>query len=201
MAKTNEIQLPPPITKGKISLEEAILKRRSQRSFLQRDLSLEQISQLLWAAQGITEKKSGFNFRAAPSAGALYPLEIYLVSKDGLFHYFPEGHKLEILGSEDLRKALCASALGQKPITQAPVNIIICAVYSRISAKYGQRGIMYAHIEAGHAAQNIHLQAVALDLGSVSLGAFSEEEVKEALGLPKDHEPLYIIPVGYAEGR
>lgn len=199
MAKTNQIQLPAPITKGKISLEEAILKRRSQRSFTQKDLSLDQIGQLLWAAQGITEKKWGYSFRTAPSAGALYPMEIYLVSKDGLFHYLPEGHKLEVLGEKDLRKALCASALGQDAIAQAPLNIVICAVYARVTAKYGERGIRYTHIEAGHVAQNIHLQAVNLGLGSVPIGAFSDEGVQKTLDLPKDHAPLYIIPVGYPQ--
>lgn len=199
MAKTNLIQLPKPLTKGKISLEEAILKRRSQRRFSQKDLNLEQISQLLWSGQGITGQRGGFSFRAVPSAGALYPMEIYVLTRDGLFHYLPEGHNLEILGNKDLRKALAGSALGQDAISQAPLDIIICSVYSRVTSKYGQRGIRYAHIEAGHLAQNIHLQAVALGLGSVPIGAFSDEEVKKILLLPEDHEPLYIIPVGYSE--
>lgn len=197
MAKTNLIQLPQPITEGKVSLEEAILKRRSQRSFIQKDLSLGQISQLLWAAQGITAKQGGYNLRVAPSAGALYPMEIYLVNKDGLFHYLPEGHKLEVLGQKDLRDELCVSALGQDSVAKAALDIVICAVYARLTAKYGQRGTRYAHIEAGHVAQNIHLQAVALGLGSVPIGAFSDEGVQKTLGLAKDHEPLYIIPVGY----
>jgi len=199
MAKTDIIPLPRPITKGKVSLEEAIFKRRSQRTFSQKDLNLEQISQLLWSAQGITSQRGGFSFRAAPSAGALYPMEIYLLTKDGAFHYLPEGHDLNILDKKDLRKALAGSALGQDAISQAPLDIIICSVYSRITSKYGQRGIRYAHIEAGHVAQNIHLQAVALGLSSVPIGAFSDEEVKKILLLPADHEPLYIIPVGYSE--
>lgn len=196
MAKEREILLPQPIIKGKVSLEEAILKRRSQRSFIQKDLSLEQISQLLWAAQGVTVKQAGYNLRAAPSAGALYPMEIYLINKDGLFHYLPEGHKLEVLGHKDLRNDLCSSALGQDSVAKAALDIVICAVYNRVAGKYGQRGIKYTHIEAGHIAQNIHLQAVALDLASVPVGAFSDEEVKKVLNLPKDQEPLYIIPVG-----
>lgn len=197
MAKSKEIQLPEPIHKGKISLEESILKRRSQRSFIQKDLDWSQISQLLWAAQGITAKKWGYSFRAAPSAGALYPMEIYLVNKDGLFHYSPSSHKLELLSHSNLRGSLARAALGQESVSQAPVNIVICAVYRRVTEKYGQRGIRYVHIEAGHIAENIHLQAVALGLGSVPIGAFNDKEVKDILSLPPEQEPLYIIPVGY----
>lgn len=197
MAKEKEIILPQPITKGKVSLEEAIFKRRSQREFQRKDLSLEQIGQLLWAAQGITAKRGGFNFRAAPSAGALYPLELYALTKDGLYHYIPEGHKLENLSDRDLRGDLADAALGQGSVASSALDIVICAVYERVTSKYGQRGVRYVHIEAGHAAQNIHLQAVALGLGSVPIGAFSDEGVQKTLGLPKDHEPLYIIPVGY----
>jgi len=196
MAKEKEIILPQPKTKGEVSLEEAILKRRSQRSFSQKDLNLGQISQLLWAAQGITAKQTNHNLRAAPSAGALYPMEIYVINKDGLFHYFPQDHKLEVLGHEDLRNDLSASALGQDSVAKAALDIVICAVYSRVTGKYGQRGIRYTHIEAGHVAQNIHLQAVVLGLASVPVGAFNDEGVKKVLNLPKDHEPLYIIPVG-----
>lgn len=197
MAKEKEIILPQPITKGKVSLEEAIFKRRSQMEFQRKDLSLEQIGQLLWAAQGITAKRGGFNFRAAPSAGALYPLELYALTKDGLYHYIPEGHKLENLLDKDLRGDLADAALGQGSVASSALDIVICAVYERVTSKYGQRGVRYVHIEAGHAAQNIHLQAVALGLGSVPIGAFSDEGVQKTLGLPKDHEPLYIIPVGY----
>lgn len=199
MVKASQIQLPQPITKGKISLEEAISKRRSQRTFTQKNLNLEQISQLLWAAQGITARREGFDFRAAPSAGALYPMEIYLLSKDGFFHYLPQEHKLEVLGEKDLRKVLTSCALGQDAIIQAPIDIVICADYSRVSSKYGQRGIRYVHIEAGHIAQNIHLQAVALGLSSVPIGAFNDEEIKKIFLLPGNLEPLYIIPVGYSD--
>ena len=196
MAKTTHVQLPNPSVKGKVSLEETIAKRRSQRSFRQKSLSLEQISQLLWAAQGITAKEQGFSFRAAPSAGALYPMEIYLLTRDGLFHYLPEGHMLHMLGEKDLREDLANAALGQGAVSEAPLDIVICAVYSRITGKYGERGIRYAHIEAGHIAQNIHLEAVALGLGSVPIGAFNDDGVKKALSLPVDHDPVYIIPVG-----
>lgn len=197
MAKEKEIILPQPIIKGKVSLEEAIFKRRSQREFQRKDLSLEQIGQLLWAAQGITAKRGGFNFRAAPSAGALYPLELYALTKDGLYHYLPEGHKLENLSDKDLRGDLAAAALGQSLVASGALDIVICAVYERVTSKYGQRGVRYVHIEAGHAAQNIHLQAVALGLGSVAIGAFNDDAAKKCLSLPAACEPLYIIPIGY----
>ncbi len=199
MANDKEIILPGPITKGNVSLEEAIFKRHSRREFKRKDLSLEQVGQLLWAAQGITAKQGGFNFRAVPSAGALYPLELYALTKNGLYHYIPEGHKLENLLDKDLRAVLARAALGQGAVAQGALDIVICAVYERVILKYGQRGTRYAHIEAGHAAQNIHLQAAALGLGSVPIGAFNDDAVKKCLLLPAACEPLYIIPVGYSE--
>ncbi|MCM8796286.1 MAG: SagB/ThcOx family dehydrogenase [Candidatus Omnitrophica bacterium] len=191
------IQLPDPATKGKISLEEAILKRRSQRRFIARDLTFEQISQLLWAAQGITAKKGNHSLRSAPSAGALYPIEIYLLTKDGLYHYLPEGHRIEQLSSSDLRIPLANSAFGQGAIVQAPVNVVVCAVYRRVTSKYGERGRQYVDIEVGHVAQNLHLEATALGLGSVPIGAFDNSQVKKILSLGKEEEPVYIIPIGY----
>jgi len=189
------VKLPKPNLKGAMSLEECIQNRRSKRSFSSQPLSLEQVSQLLWAAQGITDQKRGL--RAAPSAGALYPLELYVVKSDGVYHYKPEEHELERLGSEDLRKPLAGAAHGQESVSEAPMDIVICAVYERVTGRYGNRGIMYTHIEVGHAAQNIHLEAVALGLGSVPIGAFQEEKASGVLALPKDQKPLYIIPVGY----
>lgn len=199
MAKVREerIDLPQPRLKGKMSLEEAIKLRRSKRSYSPKELSLEQIGQLVWSAQGITDKVRGF--RAAPSAGALYPLEIYVVRSDGLFHYGPGDHSLVRLSHEDLRQKLARAALWQGFIGQAPVNIVITGVYERVTSKYGERGLRYVDIEVGHAAQNIHLQAVALGLGSVPVGAFNDKAVKDVLSLPGDHKPLYIIPIGYAD--
>lgn len=199
MAENNQIQLPESKTKSDFSLEEAIAKRRSQRNFAKKDLKLEQISQLFWAAQGITARKGGWNFRSAPSAGALYPMELYLVSNEGVFHYLPQEHVLELVTKEDRRKLLSNAALGQEPVRDASIDIVICAVYARVTRKYGQRGLRYAHIEAGHVAQNIHLQAVSLGLGSVSIGAFDDQQVRRVLNVPKDYEPLYIIPVGYVD--
>lgn len=194
MKEEDIIVLPLPDTKGKVPLETTILKRRSIRSFTDQTLNLAEIGQLLWAAQGITDRKG---LRAAPSAGALYPLEIYVVKEDGFFHYLPEGHKLRRLSERDLRRPLQSAALSQSWVGEAAVDIIICAVYERVTSGYGKRGIRYTDIEVGHAAQNIHLQAVALGLGSVPIGAFSDDGVARVLSLPDEEIPLYIIPVGY----
>ena len=194
---SERISLPKPSTDSDISLEYTIEKRRSVRRFKSDDLTLKQIGQLLWAAQGITDKRRGF--RTAPSAGALYPMELYIVKKDGLYHYLPQSHQIERLRDKDLRRELSKAALGQKCVLDAPVDIIICAVFERVTSKYGRRGIRYTHIEAGHIAQNIHLQAVSLGMGSVPIGAFLDEEVINILNLPEKEKPLYIIPVGYLE--
>ena len=193
--KDMTITLPDPKLEGDMSLEEAIEKRRSVRSFSREDLTLAEISQLCWAAQGITGKRRPL--RAVPSAGARYPLEVYLVQEGGTFHYIPEGHKLKRISGEDLRSELSAQALGQSPVKDAALDIVIAAIYDRVSSKYGERGRRYSDIEAGHAAQNIHLQAVALGLGSVPIGAFDDDGVKNLLGLADNEEPLYIIPIGH----
>jgi len=195
IGKGEIIILPESRLKSDISLEEALKSRRSKRQFQAKDLKLEDISQILWAAQGITE--TGTGFRTAPSAGALYPLELFVVKSDGLFHYIPEGHKLEKLGSSDLRTELMKASLLQKSISEAPVNIIITAIYERTTVKYGSRGIRYVHIEAGHVCQNILLQATALELGAVPIGAFYDDNVQKVLNLSEEYIPLYIIPVGY----
>lgn len=188
------ISLPKPVLKGDVSLEETIKMRRSVRSYSDKELTLDELSQLLWAAQGITDMRG---LRAAPSAGALYPLEIYVAKKDGLFRYRPQGHRLELVSDKDLRGKLADASWGQDFIAQAPVDIVICAVYKRITSKYGQRGVRYTDIEVGHAAENVHLEAVALGLDSVPVGAFNDDAVTSVLGLSKDETPIYIIPVGY----
>lgn len=190
-----KIDLPEPKVKGAVSVEEAIQKRRSARSYASKDLSVEDISQLLWACQGITDK--GRRLRAAPSAGALYPLEIYVAKKDGLFHYIPEAHALETVSNNDIRTELAAAAYGQGYVEEAAIDIIIAAVYERITSRYGERGIRYTDMEAGHAAENVFLQAVALGLDSVAVGAFADAPVAKILKLPSGVKPLYILPVGY----
>ena len=191
------IALPAPRMQSDVSLEEALLRRRSVREFTDEPLTLEEISQLLWAAQGITAEWGG---RTAPSAGALYPLEVYVTTPDGFYHYLPDGHRFEMLSRADLRGPLALAALGQTAVSDAPVVFVIAAAYERTAAKYGERAARYVHLEAGHAAQNVLLQAVALGLAGVPIGAFSDADVRRVLGLASDLAPLYLIPVGHAVG-
>ena len=188
-----DIKLPNPDTIGRMPLETAIYQRRSIRNFLEKDLSMEQISQLLWAAQGITDKKSGF--RSAPSAGALYPITIYLAKNDGLFEYIPKTHSIRMISDKDLRGSLASASMGQRSVSQAAVDIIITANYKITQTKYGSRMDMYVWLEAGHIAQNVLLQAVALGLASVPIGVFNDSQVKSTI---KTKDPLYILPIGYS---
>ncbi len=188
------IQLPRPARSGVVSLEEALSQRRSTREFAPGPLSERQLSQLLWAAQGTTSSEG---YRTAPSAGALYPLEIYVVLSTGFYHYKPDLHRLDRVSAEDLRPALCRAALEQEAIKEAETVFVMTAVYERTVRKYGtERSPRYVHLEAGHAAQNLLLEAVALGLGGVPIGAFHDGEVQRVLSLPRDHQPLYLIPVG-----
>jgi SagB-type dehydrogenase family enzyme len=189
-----EIRLPQPRTEGPSSLEEALSERRSIRAYADRPLSLEDIAQLFWAAQGVTRSWGG---RTAPSAGALYPLEIYAATAEGVYHYLPAGHRAEVALQEDIREELWAAGLEQESLRQAPAIFVITAVYERTARKYGTRAERYVKIEAGHAAQNLLLQAVALDLAAVPIGAFYDEDVAAALHLTAEEEPLYLIPVGH----
>ncbi|MDI6731328.1 MAG: SagB/ThcOx family dehydrogenase [Candidatus Margulisbacteria bacterium] len=189
------ITLPTPKGNGKMSVEESILRRRSVREFHQYDLSNEQLSQLLWVAQGISD--AAFKFRTAPSAGALYPLTIYIARKDGIYRYVPVEHKLVQVSSEDKRPSLVRGALAQTFLKEAPVVMIIAANFKVTYEKYGPRAFRYVFTEIGHVAENVHLQAVALNLGSVPVGAFWDDVIKSALGLPEEQDPLYLIPIGY----
>jgi SagB-type dehydrogenase family enzyme len=176
-------------------VEEAMHRRRSVRDFADVALSDAEHGQLLWAAQGITHRTMGL--RTAPSAGALYPLEMYLVTKAGVFHYEPRAHELRQTVSTDVRKALFNAALRQEPVRDAPAVFVFAAVYERTARKYGARAERYVHMEAGHAAQNLLLQAVALDLVAVPIGAFEDDKVARALVLPRTHRPLYLVPLGH----
>ena len=188
-----ELKLPNPNLKGKKSLEECIYERESVRSYKDKEIEIEKISQILWAAQG----KKGHK-RTVPSAGATFPLEIYITLKDkGFFHYNFEKHLLELITSEDLSKKLAQASWDQNFIAKAYLNVIICAIFERTTQRYEQRGIRYVYMEVGHCAQNIHLEAVALGLSSVPIGAYEDNKVKDVLDLKKKIEPLYIIPVGY----
>jgi SagB-type dehydrogenase family enzyme len=194
---SQRVSLPEPDLQGSMPLEQAISGRRSRRSFSRDALSLEQIGQLLWSAEGITSPEG---LRAAPSAGAMYPLEVYLACAQGLFRYVPHDHALMKKSGDDPRAALASAALGQDFITQAAVCVIFTAVYERTTGRYKERGRRYVHMDAGYAAENVHLQAEALGLGSVSVGAFDDDAVARLLGLPRGEEPLLIIPVGRVRG-
>lgn len=193
-AAGDTISLPNPRERGAKSLEEAIASRRSVREFLPGPLSIEQLSQLLWAAQGVT---SATGQRAAPSAGALYPLEVYVATAAGVHRYEPARHRLVRLTRDDRRAALRGAALGQPSVGEAPAVFVIAAEPGRTEAKYGPtRTPRYVAMEAGHAAQNLLLEAVALGLAAVPVGAFDDARVKDVLRLPSHEEPLYLIPVG-----
>jgi SagB-type dehydrogenase family enzyme len=186
-----------------VSLEEAINNRISRRRFLTRELTKEQLSQLLWVTQGLT---SGHT-RSVPSAGATYPLEIFVVIGEesvegisgGIYWYRYNNHLLDLHKQGDWRKELGRACWGQDFISTAPVDIAIAAEFERTTARYGRRGEQYVYMEVGHVGQNIYLEAEALGLGTVAIGAFSDGDVKEVLGLQKELEPLYIMPVGYAK--
>lgn len=193
------IKLPEPRYDSDTSIEEAVLLRRSVRQYKDEPLTLAELSQLLWAAQGITNPGG---FRTAPSAGALYPLELYIAAGNveglspGIYRYESDGHGLENIADGDVRDDLCSAALDQSAVKDAAAVIVFSAVFERTTGKYGERGIRYVHIEVGHAAQNVYLQAASLGLGTVVIGAFDDDEVKKAMNMDESEEPLYIMPVG-----
>ena len=198
------IELPEPILKGDTSVEEAIGRRRSRRSFAERALTLRQVSQLLWSAQGATGERG--RLRAAPSAGATYPLEVLVAVGDGgverlpagIYRYVSSDHSLMKMAEGDARARVARAALEQESLAAAPVDILIAADYRRTTRRYGERGVRYVHMEAGHVGQNIYLQAEALGLATVAVGAFEDEKVAAAFGLPDELKPLYLMPVGHA---
>jgi SagB-type dehydrogenase family enzyme len=191
--------LPEPVRTGVISIEYVIDQRRSVREFADDQVALKDLAELLWAAQGITGE-DGFK-RAAPSAGAKYPMEIFVVAgkvtwlAPGVYRYRPQSHDLVLVKRGDFREALAEEALSQEWVASAPVSIVITGVYERTMEKYGERGIRYVHIEAGAVAENVYLQAVSLKLGTTYVGAFYDEGVKELLGA-EDVAPLGVLPVG-----
>jgi SagB-type dehydrogenase family enzyme len=196
-----EVKLPPPREQGEMSLEETIYRRRSVRDYKGEPLSLSQLSQILWAAQGLTDSRG---LRAVPSAGATYPLEVFiLIGRDcvdsiepGTYHYDVVEHSLNLHKEGDQRRELVIAARDQEFIARAPVDIVICAIFERTSLYYGRRAERYVHMEVGHAGENISLQAMALGLATVMVGAFDDEQVSAVMGLAKEVKPLYIIPLG-----
>jgi SagB-type dehydrogenase family enzyme len=195
------IPLPAPQLDGTTSIERTLSERRSVRDFSARPLTLEAVAQLLWAAQGLSEPGAGL--RTAPSAGARYPLETYLLAAAvnglpaGLYRYRPADHALEEVQAGDPRRPLADAALRQSFIQDAPVTVVLTAVFPRTEGRYGARAARYVPMEVGAAAQNLALQAVALELGTVFVGAFQDQAVTRALDLPPRHAPMALLPVGY----
>lgn len=189
------IQLPEPNRSGAVSVETAINTRRSALQFADKPLSYAQIGQLLWAGQGIIDKQQGL--RAAPSADAIYPIELYLVTPEGLFAYNPEEHSLKQISTLDLRKQLSAAASGQVPTEDAACDIIIAGSIRKAAAKYGNKAQRFVPLEAGYVAENIQLQAVPMGLTSLPVGSFEPRNISRICELPGELEPLLIICVGY----
>lgn len=200
---TDTVSLPPPNRDSDTSLEAAIANRRSRRTYGSASLSRQELGQLLWAAQGVTRGVSGY--RTAPSAGARFPLEVYAVVGSatvdgvdaGVYRYLPGRHELAVGAAGDVRPALRRAAVDQAFVEEAAVDLVVCAVDARTTARYGQRGARrYVPMEAGHAGQNVYLQAESLGLATVTVGAFADDRVRTIVGAPSDQRPLYIVPVG-----
>ena len=193
------IPLPSPKRTGALSVEQALDQRRSVRDYRREPLSLAQIGQLAWAAQGVPDRDG---YRTAPSAGATYPLEVDLLIQgtegldDGVYRYLPSEHALQLRFGGDHREALARAALGQAWVRDAPVVMALSAVLARTEARYGARAERYVSMEAGHAAQNVYLQAVALEVGTVVVGAFDDDDVARVLELDRGERPLYLLPLG-----
>lgn len=194
-----QMKLPTPRLESSVSIEAALHERRSIREYADAPLALAGLAQLLWAAQGVTAVNG---FRTAPSAGALYPLAVYVLVGNvvdlpaGIYQYHPQGHTLSRIVEGDKRKELMHVALEQSALRDAAAVILIAAVYERTTAKYGTRGVRYVYMEAGHAAQNVYLQAISLDLGVVAIGAFDDAGVKRVAHLSEREQPLYLLPIG-----
>ena len=195
------ISLPEPAEDSDVSIEQSLAERRSVRSFTEETVSLQDLGQLLWAAQGITSPEG---FRTAPSAGATFPLEIYVVAERvedldaGIYRYVPQEHTLTQVAEGHFAQSLREAALDQDSIEEAAVNLVIAAEFERTEARYGDRGERFVYMESGHAAQNAFLQCQSLDLDMVVVGAFTDAQVKQVLQLPETEEPIYIIPIGKA---
>jgi len=205
-----KIFLPLPQKVSKFTVEEVILLRRSIRDYTSDPISISDLAMILWAAYGITDPTRGF--RSIPSAGATYPLEIYVVVgergvlisegflKAGVYKYEPHSHVLLLVAEGDRRVNLKEAALGQRWVEEAPISIVICAVFERTTNFYGERGkVRYVPMEAGHAGQNIYLMATALNYGAVVVGAFHDNQVAKVVGAKPEEKPLYVIPIGVPE--
>jgi SagB-type dehydrogenase family enzyme len=207
-AAVKTVKLPAPALDGSVSAEKCLAQRRSVRTYADQPLTLAEVSQLLWAAYGITKPVPDLpqlrgGIRTAPSAGALYPLELYVVAGNvtglapGVYRYRPETHDLILVLAGDRRPALFGAATSQTCVRDAPALIVYSAVFSRNTNKYGPRGReRYVCMDLGHSAENVYLQCGTLGLGTCAIGAFADDKLKSAMRMPKDEEPLYIMPVG-----
>jgi SagB-type dehydrogenase family enzyme len=201
-AKSKKILLPAPAYRG-LSVEEAIYKRRSIRNYSEKPVSLKELSQLLFAAQGVTGKSDNQALRSAPSAGALYPFEVYLVVNNvqdlprGIYHYAVMDHALEQIKSGDFREKITTAGLKQEMLGTANVTFVLSAIFDRTRYKYGERGLRYVYIEAGHIGQNICLQATSLGLGSCCVGAFLDDDLNKLIDVDGRKEAaIYVQAVG-----
>ncbi len=205
-------ELPSPSTKGEISLEETLANRRSRRTYTEESITARELSQILWAAYGITKPADNPRFmgglRTAPSSGATYPLNIYVLAGNvsgidpGVYRYVAEGHRIVRVIDRDLRDDLCTAAMNQEMIRKAAASLFYSATYSRTTERYGTRGSeRYVCMDLGHSAQHVYLEAEALHLGTCAIGAFTDSEVKRVMQIPEEETPLYIMPVGKYTGR
>jgi SagB-type dehydrogenase family enzyme len=202
MLESASAVLPKPRTVGRMSVEEAIYRRRSVRKYLRKPIKLDQLSQILWAAQGITDAQNGY--RAAPSPGAKYTLELYVFTREegvtelpaGLYHYVPATHSITCLKTGDYTSSLQSAARGQEQVGQAAAIIAVTGVFERATVKYEKRGIQYAIQESGSAAENVYIQSTALSLGTVMMGAFDDDQVGQLIGIKKGEKPLLLMPLG-----
>ena len=196
------VKLPPPVYQGAVSVAEALKARRTVRRFASRPLALAQVGQIMWAADGLSDPRGR---RTAPSAGATYPLELYLVVGEqgvtglapGVYRYLVSEHALSPTVKGDLRAPVARASLHQSWMAEAPVMVVMAAEYRRCTARYGERGVMYTHMESGHVGQNVFLMAETLGLGAGIVGAFEDQGLAQALKLPQDQVPLLVMPVGY----
>lgn len=195
------LRLPEPRLTGGLSFESALQRRRSVRAFSREALALSEVAQILWAAQGVSDTRPE-RFRTAPSAGALYPLQVLLLAgrvddlAPGIYRYLPEEHALALQAKGDLRASLAKAALAQDWIAGAACVLALSGIYARTTGKYGERGRRYVHMEVGHVGQNVYLQASALGLGTTMVGAFRDQELQRVLNLEADESPLALLPIG-----
>lgn len=194
-----EIKLPKATISSNNSIEKVLFSRRSVRTYKNEPLTLNQVSQLLWSTQSITSPRG---LRIAPSAGALYPLEVYLIAGNvtdlpaGIYKYDHKNHKIKKVVDGDKRQDICDACLGQSPVKDGAINILICGIYSRTTGKYGDRGKQYVHVEVGCVAQNVYLQVESLGLGTVYIGALDDKQIKQIAKLPASEIPFCVLPVG-----